>query len=96
MATTLARKESDQALTTYSLRQLLVNAGFKRVSVHTHRFPVTVSKEQMFEGFRQRDTSWLGPLTDREIEAGIREVDARFPGDTLAFESVRDFLVAEV
>ena len=96
MATILARRELDQALTSDTLRQLLVDAGFKRVVVHTHRFPVTVSKEHMFEGFRQRDTSWLGPLTDQEIEAGIREVDARFPGDNLVFESVRDFLVAEV
>ena len=32
------------------LKDLMVNAGFKEVKVHTHRFPIKISKVDMFEG----------------------------------------------
>ena len=48
----------------------------------------------LFEGFRQRDISGLAPLTDSQIEDGIREVDSRYPGDDLIFTCNRDVIVA--
>ena len=48
----------------------------------------------LFEGFRQRDISGLAPLTDSQIEEGIREVDSRYPGDDLVFTCNRDVIVA--
>ena len=68
-------------------------AGFSMVQVHVQRFPVKISKAEMFEGFRQRETSGFMLLSDEQIEEGIVEVDSRFTGDTLEFTMIRDIVI---
>ncbi|MFN8392054.1 MAG: class I SAM-dependent methyltransferase [Bdellovibrionota bacterium] len=49
-------------------------------------FPVRVSREAYFNMIRRRFLSSLRDLTDRQIEEGIRELEASHPGSEIAFD----------
>ena len=87
-----AKKEEDYP--SEMLKELMLGVGFKNVELHTHRFPIKISKVNLFEGFRQRDISILATLDDQQIEDGIQEVDSRYPGNDVNFTTNRDVIVA--
>ena len=89
----LIRLNQERDLPTLQLREAMLRAGFSMVQVHVQRFPVKISKAEMFEGFRQRETSGFMLFSDEQIEEGIVEVDSRFTGDTLEFTMIRDIVI---
>ena len=69
-------------------------AGFRLLESHRHEFlRLDQPKAELFDGFQRRLCSGFSMFTDEEIEEGIREVDSKYPGHTVTYTDVRDFIV---
>merc|ERR1711971_85951 len=90
------KQEETRALPSTSIVTMLERAGFKEVKLHVQGLPVQWSKEEWFEGFRRRDTSAFSHLSDEQIEEAVLEVDAKNPGDTIAFSMCADYILAKI
>ena len=90
------KEEEKRLLPSTSIAIMLEQAGFKDVALHVHGLPVQWSKEEWFEGFRRRDTSAFSLLSDAQIEEAVAEVDAKNPGDNIAFTMAADYIVAKI
>jgi len=90
------KQEENKALPSTSIVTMLEQAGFKEVKLHVVGLPVEWSKEKWFEGFRRRDTSSFSHLSDEQIEEAVLEVDAKIPGDTVAFTMAADYILAKI
>ena len=90
------KEEEKMLLPSTSIALMLEQAGFKEVELHVHGLPVQWSKEEWFEGFRRRDTSAFSLLSDEQIEEAVREVDAKIPGNNIAFTMTADYIVAKI
>ena len=90
------KQEENKALPSTSIVKMLEQAGFKEVKLHVVGLPVEWSKEKWFEGFRRRDTSSFSHLSDEQIEEAVLEVDAKIPGDTVAFTMAADYILAKI
>ena len=90
------KQEENRSLPSTSIVTLLEQAGFKEVKLHVQGLPVQWSKEKWFEGFRRRDTSSFSHLSDEQIEEAVLEVDAKIPGDTVAFTMAADYILAKI
>ena len=90
------KQEENRSLPSTSVVTMLEQAGFKEVELHVEGVPVQWSKEEWFEGFRRRDTSSFSHLSDEQIEEAVLEVDAKIPGDTVAFTMAADYILAKI
>ena len=90
------KQEENRKLPTTSIVSMLEQAGFKEVEHHIEGLPVKWSKEKWFEGFRRRDTSSFSHLSDEQIEEAVLEVDAKIPGDSVAFTMAADYILAKI
>merc|ERR1711971_618562 len=90
------KQEETRALPSTSVVTMMEQAGFKEVKLHVQGLPVQWSKEEWFEGFRRRDTSAFSHLSDQQIEEAVLEVDAKNPGDTIAFNMCADYILAKI
>ena len=90
------KQEENRSLPSTSVVTMLEQAGFKEVELHVEGLPVQWSKEEWFEGFRRRDTSSFSHLSDEQIEEAVLEVDAKIPGDTVAFTMAADYILAKI
>merc|ERR1712212_288422 len=90
------KQQETQSLPSTSIVTKLEQAGFKEVKLHVQGLPVQWSKEEWFEGFRRRDTSAFSHLSDEQIEEAVLEVDAKNPGDTIAFTLTADYILAKM
>jgi len=90
------KQEETRALPSTSIVSMLEQAGFKDVKLHVQGLPVQWSKDEWFEGFRRRDTSAFSHLSDEQIEEAVMEVDAKNPGDTIAFNMCADYILAKI
>ena len=90
------KQEENRALPSASIITMLEQAGFKEVELHVQGLPVQWSKEEWFEGFRRRDTSAFSHLSDEQIKEAVLEVDAKNPGDTIAFTMTADYILAKI
>ena len=90
------KQEENRSLPSTSVVTMLEQAGFKEVELHVEGLPVQWSKKEWFEGFRRRDTSSFSHLSDEQIEQAVLEVDAKIPGDTIAFTMAADYILAKI
>ena len=90
------KQEENRSLPSTSVVTMLKQAGFKEVELRVEGLPVQWSKEEWFEGFRRRDTSSFSHLSDEQIEEAVLEVDAKIPGDTVAFTMAADYILAKI
>ena len=90
------KQEENKSLPSTSIVTMLEQAGFKEVEHHVEGLPVQWSKEEWFAGFRRRDTSSFSHLSDEQIEEAVLEVDAKIPGDTVAFTMAADYILAKI
>ena len=90
------KQQETQSLPSTSIVTKLEQAGFKEVELHVQGLPVQWSKEKWFEGFRRRDTSAFSHLSDEQIEEAVLEVDAKIPGDAIAFTMGADYILAKI
>ena len=90
------KQEENRSLPSTSVVTMLEQAGFKEVELRVEGLPVQWSKEEWFEGFRRRDTSSFSHLSDEQIEEAVLEVDAKIPGDTVAFTMAADYILAKI
>jgi len=74
------RLQPDSADVAAELRQ----AGLE-VELTYDSFPLSFSKERYLAMVRSRYMSLLSSFDDQQIEQGIAEIDARYPGDRLGF-----------
>jgi len=65
-----------------TLTDELAACGFM-AEAKAHPFEFTLGKETWFDMIRKRFMSDLAGFTETEIEAGLREIDARYPGETV-------------
>eukprot|EP01065_Artemidia_motanka_P001371 TRINITY_DN10622_c0_g1_i1.p1 TRINITY_DN10622_c0_g1~~TRINITY_DN10622_c0_g1_i1.p1 ORF type:complete len:265 (+),score=54.19 TRINITY_DN10622_c0_g1_i1:134-928(+) len=75
-------------------RHSMERAGFSVMVVEECQ-TVKVPKEQWFKITRARFWSNYSELSDEEIEAGIRETDEKFSGDTLEFNEIAVFIIGK-
>ena len=90
------KQEENRSLPSNSVVTMLEQAGFKEVELRVEGLPVQWSKKEWFEGFRRRDTSSFSHLSDEQIEQAVLEVDAKIPGDTVAFTMAADYILAKI
>lgn len=76
------------------LEVMLSSAGFQVVT-QIASFPIRLAKSTWYSMVRQRYWSNFADFSDQELEAGILEVEQKFPdGDELSFNEVEVFVVA--
>ena len=90
------KQEENRSLPSTSVVTMLEQAGFKEVELRVEGLPVQWSKKEWFESFRRRDTSSFSHLSDEQIEEAVLEVDAKIPGDTVAFTMAADYILAKI
>ena len=90
------KQAENRSLPSTSVVTMLKQAGFKEVELRVEGLPVQWSKKEWFEGFRRRDTSSFSHLSDEQIEEAVLEVDAKIPGDTVAFTMAADYILAKI
>jgi 2-polyprenyl-3-methyl-5-hydroxy-6-metoxy-1,4-benzoquinol methylase len=75
---------------------LMQEVGF-HVELSTETFPMRLKKDTWYTMVRQRFWSCFDGLSESELEAGIQELESRFPEtDELEFDEVELFIVASV
>ena len=73
--------------------ELLKQSQFVLIESHRHQFAVEKDKKELFESFRKRLCSGFSMFSDDQIEKGIEEVNAKYPGQLVKFVDERDFIV---
>ena len=73
--------------------EFLKKTGFVLIESHRHQFAVEKDKEELFESFRKRLCSGFSMFSNDEIDAGIQEVNEKYPTEMVKFVDERDFIV---
>ena len=85
-------RKAHEVFTKYNQDFREIDVTLKEVGFETQieyfRYPVELSRSQWFQMLRERFMSSLQPISDDEIEQGIKELDQRYDAERYSFDDV--------